>query len=267
MANFIDTHCHIYLSKDKCEDEIIENFIKLWWKYMICIWIDLESSQKAINLAKKYDFIYATIWIHPSDSIKYIWNLKNTINKLEELYIQNKKHIVWVWETWLDYYHTDKNDIQSIENQKIFFKAQIELSKKYNLPLIIHNRETKDDVLSIIKETNLKDFILHCFSEDLDYANKLIDYSPNCKISFSWIVTYNSWKLIQETAKNIPLQNILIETDAPFLTPWKKRWKEENEPWFTKYMLEKIIFLRDEKPEIIEKQILENSENIFKLKK
>jgi len=267
MANFIDTHSHIYLNKNKSEKEIIENFKKLWWKYMVCIWIDLESSKKAVELSKKYDFIFATIWIHPSDSIKYIWDLENTIKALENLYIENKKYIVGIWETWLDYYHTDKNNTNEINNQKDFFKAQIELSKIINLPLIIHNRETKNDIFEIIKETNLKNFIIHCFSENLDYANKLISYSSNCMISFSWIVTYNSGKNIQETAKNIPLKNILIETDSPFLTPWKKRWKEENEPWFTKYMLEKIIELRDELPEEIENTILQNSMKIFWIKK
>jgi len=264
---FIDTHSHIYLNKNKNEEEIIKNFKKLWWKYMICIWICIETSKKAIDLAKKYDFIFATIWIHPSESLQYIWDLENTIIELENLYTENKEYIVWIWETWLDYYHTDKNNIKEVNNQKLFFKTQIELSKKYNLPLIIHNRETKDDIFEIIKKTNLKNFIIHCFSENLDYANKLIKFSPDCMISFSWIITYNSWKEIQETAKNIPLKNILIETDAPFLPPSPNRWKEENEPWFTKYMLEKIISLREEKPEIIEDKILENSIKIFWIKK
>jgi TatD DNase family protein len=69
--------------------------------------------------------------------------------------------------------------------QKIFFKAQIELAKKYNLPLIIHNRESKEDIFEILKETNFKNFIFHCYSEDLEYAKKLIKFSPECKISFS----------------------------------------------------------------------------------
>jgi TatD DNase family protein len=85
-------------------------------------------------------------------------------------------------------------------------------------------------------------------------------------ISFSWIVTFKNALEIQETAKNIPLKNILIETDSPYLTPTPLRWKEENEPAFTKYVLQKIIELRNEEPEEIEKVIFENSKEIFNKK-
>ena len=267
MRSFIDTHCHLYLNSKKEEIEIVESFKKSWWKYMICIWIDIETSIKAVELSKKYDFIFATIWIHPSDSIKYIWSLEQNIKTLENLYNKNKENIVWIWECWLDYYRTDKDDIETIENQKDFFKAQINLAHKLNLPVIIHNRESRYDVFEIIKETKLKKFILHCFSEDLDYANELLKYSPECKISFSWIVTFSSAKAIQETAKNIPLKNIIIETDSPFLTPVPYRWKEENEPSYTLHVLEKIIELRNEEEKLIENTILENSMQIFKPKK
>jgi len=151
--------------------------------------------------------------------------------------------------------------------QKLFFKAQIELAKKYNLPVIIHNRESKDDVLEILQETNFKNFIFHCYSENLEYAQKLLEFSPNCKISFSGIVTFKNALDIQKTAKNIPLKNILVETDSPYLTPTPLRWKEENEPSYTKYVLEKIIELREESPEEIKKTIFENSLEMFWIKK
>jgi TatD DNase family protein len=150
--------------------------------------------------------------------------------------------------------------------QKIFFKAQIELAKKYNLPIIIHNREAKDDVFEVLVETNFKNFIFHCYSEDLEYAKKLLEFAPESMISFSGIVTFKNAKEVQETAKNIPLKNILVETDSPYLTPTPFRGKEENEPAFTKYVLEKIIELREESAKEIEKQVFENSKNIFKIK-
>jgi TatD DNase family protein len=93
------------------------------------------------------------------------------------------------------------------------------LAKKFNLPIVIHNREAKDDILEILKQEDFKDFIFHCYSEDLDFALKLLEFSPNCKIGFSGVVTFKNAKEIQETAKNIPLKNILAETDSPFLTP------------------------------------------------
>jgi TatD DNase family protein len=106
---------------------------------------------------------------------------------------------------------------------------------------------------------------MHCFSENLDFANRCLSFSPSAKISFSWIVSFNSAKDIQETAKNIPLKNILAETDSPYLTPVPKRWKEENEPSFTKYVIDKIVDLRDEKEEVVREQIFINSLEVFGL--
>jgi TatD DNase family protein len=93
------------------------------------------------------------------------------------------------------------------------------LAKKYNLPIIIHNRNSGDDILKILEKTQCKNFIIHCFSEDLVFANRCFSISPEAKMSFSGIVTFKNAKSIAETAASIPLKNILIETDAPFLTP------------------------------------------------
>jgi len=105
------------------------------------------------------------------------------------------------------------------ELQKLFFKAQIFLAKTYDLPLIIHNRDAKKDVLKVLKEENCKNFIMHCFAEDLDFATACIEFAPDCMISFSGIVTFKNALDIQAAAKNIPLGNIIIETDSPYLTP------------------------------------------------
>lgn len=264
---FIDTHCHINMAKIKNTEEIINNFKQNWWKYMICIWTDLKTSLECVNLAKKYDFIKATIWIHPSDIKKYFWKLDQTIEILEKMYLENSEFIVWIWECWFDYYWIDKDNLeQEKQQQKLFFEAQINLAKKYKLPIIIHNREAKEDTINLLKENKYTYFILHCFSENLVFANKCLDFAPNCKISFSWIVTFNSAKEIQETAKNIPLKNILIETDSPYLTPVPLRWKEENEPFFVKYVLDKIIELRNEDEKQIKSQIYKNSLEVFWIK-
>lgn len=260
---FIDSHCHPYSLKEKDLETVIKNFKENWWKYIVSIWVDLKTSIKSEDLAKKYDFIFATIWIDPSES-KNIIEIKNEIKKLEKLYLENKNKIVWIWEIWLDYYWIDKNNLENEKNkQKEVFISQINLARKYNLPIIIHNRESKDDLLEILKQQNYKNFIIHCFSENLDFAKKCIEFSPNCKISFSWIVTFKNAKEIQETAKNIPLENIIIETDSPYLTPVPYRWKQENEPFFTKYVLEKICELRQENNYEIEKKIFENSLSVF----
>ena len=273
MKNIFDTHCHPHLNKEKKQDEIIKRFFDNWWRYMTVVWTNPTTNKIVINTAKKYSWVFCSVWIHPCDV--YDLNIKQTITQLENSLIENKNNIVAIWECWLDYYWLYKdeninkltNKLEIIENkkniQKIFFEEQILLAKKYNLPIIIHNRNSKDDVLSILKKMDFKNFIFHCYSENLDYANELIKFSPNCKISFSWIVTFKSAKEVQDTAKFINIKHIIAETDSPYLTPTPFRWKEENEPIFTKHIIEKIEELRWEK---CSTQIMNNSINIFWIK-
>lgn len=260
-----DTHCHPNYTKQKDISKILKSFKENHIEaFLNAVWTNSKTNQECIDLSKNNNFVFACIWYHPWD-IDLKANMKQEIQKLENLYLENKDYIVWIWECWLDYFHLDKNisiELQK-EKQKEFFIAQINLAKKYMLPLIIHNREAKDDIFEILTNSWYKKFVFHCYTENLEYAQKLLEYAPNCMISFSWIVTFNNAKQVQETAKNIPLKNILVETDAPRLTPTPFRWKEENEPDFTKYVLDFICELRKENSEIIKKEIFENSINFF----
>lgn len=262
-----DTHTHIFLwdliSK---EDEIIENMKKSGISKITSVWIDIESSFQSVELAKKYDFVYAVIWIHPNDVYLYEWCLDETINKLEEIYLSNKDKIVAIWECGFDFFRTKEEDLENtkIEQEK-FFRAQIKLALKYDLAVVVHTRNAKEDTLRVLKDTGCKKFILHCFSEDLDFAYKALYYSQECKISFSWIVTYPNALNVSRVASRIPLDKILIETDCPYLSPQKKRWLT-NEPAYVSYVLDKICELREEKPEEIKSQIWKNSLEIFKIK-
>ncbi len=281
---FIDTHCHPYLIKTKNEDTIVKNFTTAGGIFFVSIWVDIKTSQASLELAQRYSFARTTVWVHPCDV--YDLDLLKSIQSLEKLYVENKDKVVAIWETGLDYYWMvrdaekltkDIKDKAKKENikakyikekkalQKAFFKAQILLAKTYNLPLIIHNRDAKDNVLDILKQEDYKNFIMHCFAEDLDFANACIEFAPNCMMSFSGIVTFKNAKSIQETAKNIPLENILIETDSPYLTPDPYRGKQENEPALARFVLKKIQGLRSEDPEFIENQIFKNSKKIFKI--
>ena len=140
---------------------------------------------------------------------------------------------------------------------------KINLAKKLNLPIVIHNRDAKNDIFEILKEENFKNFVFHCFSENLDFAKKVLEFSPNAMISFSGILTFKNAIEIKETAKNIPLENILAETDSPYLTPMPFRWKEENEPIFTRYVIEEIAKLKNQDLEYISEKIFENSKKFF----
>ena len=258
---FIDTHCHPYSHKQKNLTEVFSNFKKLWWQHLVCIGTNPETSQKSIDLAREHDFISASIWIHPCDVDST--ELEDVMWWLEKLFLENKEYIVGLGETGLDYYHNDSDDMKVL--QKAYFRAHIALARKYNLPIIIHNRDSKDDVLEILTETWFQNFIFHCYSENLEYAQKLIALAPDCKISFSGIVTFKNAPDTHETAVHIPLKNILVETDAPYLTPVPYRGKEENEPGYTRYCLEKIIELRDEPRDEIIETIFRNSCEVFGL--
>ncbi len=277
-----DTHCHPNLAKTKDKNQIIKNFFEQNKEaFLNFIWTNPQTNIEVLELSNKYKNSYCSIWIHPCDI--YNLDLEKEILRMENLILNDKKKkIIAIWECWLDYYWLKPENDEKIAKyiseiqqkviklkkdlQKIFFKAQIKLAKKYNLPIIIHNREAKDDVFEILEETWFKNFIFHCYSENLEYAQTLLELSPNCKISFSWIVTFKNAKEVQQTAKNIPLKNILVETDSPYLTPTPFRGKQENEPAFTKYVLEKIIELRSEDSKEIEKQIFKNSLKVFNIK-
>ncbi len=267
----IDTHTHIYLCEKNKEEDIMNNLWRI--NKIISIWVDIQTSTTSINLAKKYtDIAYATIWIHPCYIYDYSdKNIDDIFIELENMYLNNKEYIKWIWECWFDFYHIPEwktiEDIKSI--QEIFFKRQINLAKKYDLPIIIHTRNAKESTFEVLKETWFKKFILHCFSEDLEFATKCIDFSNECKISFSWIVTYKSWLQVQETAKNIDISKILVETDTPYLRPQELRWTE-NIPQNTYYNLEKIYYLKKENWldisfEEFENIIYNNSKDFFKI--
>jgi TatD DNase family protein len=267
---FIDTHCHPYLAKDKKLADILSNFERSDGKYLVSIWTDINTSLQSVALAINYDYIYSTVWIHPTDVLKSTHTLEQDMQILEKYIKNNPEDIVWIWETWLDYYWVSEDPLELSKQKRLqeeYFIAHINLAKKHNLPVIIHNRNSWEDILRILKENNCTNFIIHCFSENLEFAQKCFEISPDAMMSFSWIVTFKNASDIAQTAANIPLKNILIETDAPFLTPVPYRWKQENEPSYTQYILEKLIELRTEPAKQVEEIILENSHRVFKLRK
>lgn len=263
-----DTHTHIYLSEKKSQEEIIKQIQDdSNIKYITTIGLDEEVNKNNIILSKKYPFIIPSIGIHPCYVEWYKEKKEEVLKNLEDLIKQEK--IYALWECWLDYYRLPprltENSLSKeelIDLQKYFFNWQIELAKRYKLPLIIHNREAKKDILDILKNEGYTNFVFHCYSENLAFAKQILDFSPTAMISFSGIVTFKNALNIQETASKIPLKNILIETDCPYLSPEPKRW-QENYPENVAFVLKKIQSLRQESPEEVEKTLYENSLRFF----
>ncbi len=215
-----------------------------------------------------------------SDFWQKIFEKNNILKNFEKMILENPQKIVAIGETGLDFHYIDgTNDGKNcadltclsdkakwqIENQKFFWLAQWKLASKYNFPLVIHTRDAREATVDFMKKFAINRVVMHCYSEDPTMARELLDFSSEIYFSFSGIVTYKNSLEIQETAKMLPLDRILVETDSPFLSPQPVRGTVNN-PANTRWNLEKICELRNENSEEIEEKIFENSLRFYGLK-
>tara|TARA_Y100000590_G_scaffold396649_1_gene477518 strand:+ start:251 stop:1003 length:753 start_codon:yes stop_codon:yes gene_type:complete len=226
----IDTHSHIYYDKYTDIDDVIDRAHKNNISKIICVGVDIKSSEKSINLAEKYDMIYATAGYHPHES-------KDTdVNYLSELqnFLSHDK-VVALGEIGLDFFykHSDK------KTQIRVFEEQLELAKSLNIPCVIHNRESDKELIESIENTNNNNGVIHCFASNLDLASKLLKL--NFHLSFTGLITFV--EELKEVVKNIPLEKMMVETDSPYLTPVPHRGKR-NEPYMVKYIAKEIAKIK-----------------------
>lgn len=263
-----DTHCHLYLWElNEDIDGNIERFKENGGTHLINIWVDIPSSLTSCEITKKHEGVFATIWIHPCYVLEQEKSPEEVINELKEIYEKYKDVIVWIWEAGLDNFHLSKDKPQKEKKlQNKYFRLQIRLSKELNLPIIIHTRDAWRETLKVLEEEKCDNFIIHCFSEDLDFANKCMEISEKCVFAFWGIVTYPKAESVKEAAKNIPLDRIVVETDAPYLAPQAYRWKL-NRPEYVLEVVKFIANLRGEEFEKVQKQVFENSVRFFWVKK
>ena len=248
----IDTHCHINDEKYKHDiDIIVQKAIDSGVKKMICVGVDLETSEKAILISNKYEQVYATVGYHPHESKdapqRYIYELEDMA--------KNSK-VVAIGETGLDYYY----NISPKSIQKHIFNEQIELSKDLNIPIIMHNRNSDKDLLSIIESSKLDYGVVHCFSSDWDMAEKLLKL--DIKLSFTGMVTFIK-DPIEEVLKKIKLDDFFLETDSPYLAPNPHRGKR-NEPAMVNLIAQKIAQIKNVPLETIVESTTKNALSFFK---
>ena len=248
----IDTHCHINdIKYDLDVKEVISRAVESGVEKMICVGTDLKTSEKAIELADKYSEIYATVGYHPHESKDAE---KGYLYEFEEM-SKNPK-VVAIGESGLDYHY----NISPENIQKKIFREQIELAQDMKIPIIMHNRNSSDDLLSIIESTNLEYGVVHCFSENWEVANALI--SKNIKLSFTGMVTFVK-EPIFEVLEKIDLKDFFLETDSPYLAPIPHRGKR-NEPSLIKFIAEYIANVKQISSEEIIKQTTKNALDFFK---
>lgn len=251
-----DTHTH--LNVDTFEGRVAEELELAKKLGVTChnvVGFDYPTIAKAIELADRHSEIYLTLGWHPTEAGSY--------DETTEAYLRDKlRHpkVIALGEIGLDYYWmSDPKEVQ----ERVFHQ-QMALSKELDLPFVVHTRDALEDTLAIIKSqgVGLRGGIMHSFSGSWDMAEQFIELGM--MISFSGVVTFKKSTELQEVAKKIPLDKLLVETDAPYLAPVPKRGKE-NKTAYTRYVVDFIAELRGMTSEEVAKVTTENAMRFFKL--
>ncbi len=255
---FIDSHCHL----DRIDLSPYQNDFKLFMQeaenskidQMLCIAIDLESYPNMVELVKDYPSISLSVGVHPN-----VQEGKDPSVK-ELIALGKAPKVIAIGETGLDYFRSEGD----LEWQHQRFRNHIQAAKQLNKPLIIHTREAGHDSLDDLAAEGADEVggIIHCFTEDWDYAKKALDLG--FYISFSGIVTFNNAQDIKEVAKKVPADRFLIETDSPYLAPVPFRGKP-NYPIYVPYVAEHIAELRNISVEEVAQLSSDNFNTLFKL--
>ena len=228
----IDTHCHLNDNQYNGEvSQVVCNFLTAGVDCVICVGCDPVSNKKAKEIASSYENVFYTVGVHPDDCSKF------NQEDLEEYLKSSDKKLVAVGEIGLDYFHNKENKQEQID----VFEKQIQLAKRYGLPIVIHCRDAYGDTLEVLKKNAPFGCgaVMHCYSGSWEFAKELLKLGV--KFSFTGTVTYKNAKNVQEVAKNLPLDSLFFETDSPYLTPTPFRG-QRNEP---KYVVEICKFVAD----------------------
>ena len=250
----IDTHTHINMIEGLETSQVISNAIEYGVDKIIVPSAYPKDIEQVMELVNNYDNVYGMLGVHPTEVKDWTDDL---IEKIKE-YSKNKK-IVAIGEIGLDYYWDKSfNDLQ----KEVFIK-QIKLANELNLPISIHDREAHKDTYDILKEYNKgSKIVLHCFSGSLEFAKECI--KEGWYLGLGGVVTFKNAIKMKEVATNIPLEKLLIETDAPYLTPVPYRGKE-NQPAYVKFVAEEIAKLKNISFEEVDKITTQNAKEVFGL--
>ncbi len=250
---FIDSHCHLDFPELVGRlDEVFTRMRDNQVTHALCVSVNLADFPNVLALAEAHEHLYASVGVHPD----YPDVAEPSVDELVNL-AQHPK-IVAIGETGLDYFRLTGD----LEWQRQRFRHHIQAARKCAKPLIIHTRSAADDTLRIMQEEGAGEAggVMHCFTENWAVARAALDMG--FYISFSGIVTFKNAKALKEVAQNVPLDRMLIETDAPYLAPVPFRGKT-NEPGFVKHVAEEIARLRGCELDLIAKHTSENFIKLF----
>ncbi len=266
----VDTHSHINILVKNTFDTlltaqerdaaqaIVQECATEGVRLLINVGTSLIESENCMALAEQYPCLYATVGIHPNDCTP---NWHNEVKILQNYCKQaDQRKIVGIGEIGLDRHYPDHN----LQRQKDAFRAQIELALEYDLAIVVHTRDAKDETLRILQEYKgqLSRGIIHCFSEDIDFASEVINLG--FWIGLGGTITYPKNDLLRHVAQTVALDKIVLETDAPFLPPQIMRGKK-NHPRTIKIIAEYLAYIRSEPFAIIEATTTKNALEIFRI--
>lgn len=251
----VDSHCHLDFPElaDRI-DQVIDSMMHANVGAALCIGVSLERMPKVQALAEKHRNLYATVGVHPEH--------QDCLEPDVETLLRFADHpkVLGIGETGLDYFwHKDKP-----EWQRERFRVHIRAAKACGKPLIIHTRDSAADILQILRVEGADSVggVMHCFTETREVAEKALDMG--FYISFSGIVTFKNAHELKETAKIVPMDRLLVETDSPFLAPVPHRGKT-NEPAFVRHVANEIAALKGIGIDEVESQTTENFCKLFKV--
>lgn len=260
---FFDSHSHYNDEKfDEDRKQLIEETYNSGITKFVCAGYDIESSKKAIELSKKYEFIYSICGISPNDIPQSSEELWKSIDEISNIVSQNNsKKIVAIGEIGLDYYWNKENK----ELQKQAFIKQIELANKLELPIVIHSRDASVDTIQVLRENPVnKKGIFHCCQLNQELVRQALELG--FYISFAGPITFKNSKNAKEVVNLVPIEKILIETDSPYLSPEPNRGKR-NDSRNVKFVAQKIAEFKDLTIEEVAKSTYENAMNIFEIER
>ncbi len=252
---WIDSHAHLEMEPfDPDRHQVIERALEQKVTGIITIGTDLDSSRKALSLAKTYPEIWATVGVHPHDAASCE---PGTLLQLADL--AKDPRAVAIGEIGLDFYR----NLSPQKAQKATFRRLIGLARQEGLPVIIHDREAHEEVLRILKEEKAEEIggVFHCFSGDWKMARQCLDL--NFFLSVTGAVTYKKGSVLEEVIRRAPIESLLLETDSPYLAPHPFRGKR-NEPGYLVHTAEHVARLRGITLAELSLATLQNARRAFK---
>jgi len=251
-----DSHAHYDDdSFDEDREKVIEEIHNNGVIAVLNCGASFQGAKDSVKLAEKYDFFYAAVGIHPENAYELT---DETLKEIREM-TKNPK-VKAIGEIGLDYYW-EENPPKDV--QKEVFRKQMALAKDLGLPVVIHDREAHGDTLEIMKEFPEVKGVVHCFSGSVEFARECLKLGYY--IGFTGVITFKNAKKIIEVAKEVPMDRILVETDAPYMAPTPHRGKR-NQSDYIKFIIEKIAEIKEVSPGFMENLTINNAKNLLKIK-